>query len=581
MALYCFIWEHIYEIDIWRIYIMRRAKIVATLGPSSNTVKQISDLISAGLNVARVNMSHGTHEGHAQLISNIREASKKVDKEVAILIDLQGPKIRVDKLPQNLELKDGETWVIGQSKDMDKYPEYKDCFIPTIYDMLVEDCHDGARILFDDGLISAEAVKKDRDVYVIKVLVGGTLKSNKGINLPDCDVSAPAFTEKDEKDLMFAVGQDIDYLALSFVRKKEDVLEVKYLLHKLRVNLPIISKIEKPQAIDNLDEILSVSDCIMVARGDMGVEVGNHLVPSIQKLIIKKCNEAMKPVITATQMLESMTDNPTPTRAEASDVANAVWDGTDAVMLSGETASGKYPVETIKMMNQIIVDAEKTPKERPLLRNIDLSSINSSVMVAASMIAEKIDAKRILAMTESGNSCLKISQFRPSCDVLAVTNCLQTARKVCLYWGINPFLLIDFDIDNFSFREDVLRTIEKSLELVNGDKLVITRGDGKIFAGGTSNSVKVEVIKNKSLVVGGSDTIIEGSDNKKKIHLDTSICASCQNCVKACPHDIYIIEPGTNHTLIKQDNVSNCMMDNECVRVCPTGAIEIIPNFNK
>jgi len=493
----------------------RRAKIVATLGPSSNTVEKISELIEAGLNVARVNMSHGTHESHAKLIKTIREASSRVGREVAILIDLQGPKIRVDKLPENLELKSGEEWVIGQSSDMEKYPQYKDKYIPTIYDKLVEDCHDGARILFDDGLIIAEAIERDGGVYKIKVKVGGTLKSNKGINLPDCDVSAPSFTQKDHDDLMFAIYHDIDFIALSFVRKKEDIQQVKNLLHKLKLNIPIISKIEKPQAVDNIEEILEVTDAIMVARGDMGVEVGNHLVPSIQKRLITLCNERMKPVITATQMLESMTNNPTPTRAEASDVANAIWDGTCAVMLSGETASGAYPVETIRTMGEIIKEAEKTPRVRPLLRNIDLSSVNSSVMVAASMIAEKVGAKRILAMTESGHSCLKVSMFRPHTKVMGITSSLQTARRICLYWGVQPYLLAEYDEDNYSFRADVLNKVKIDRHLENGDKLVITRGDGKFFTGGSSNSVKVEIIKDRPKVLGSTENVDAMSDKKK------------------------------------------------------------------
>ena len=515
---------------------MRRAKIVATLGPSSNTVEMISELIKAGLNVARVNMSHGTHESHQQLINNIREASRITGREVAVLIDLQGPKIRVDKLKEPLQLENDSEWVIGKTSDIDKYPEYKDCYIPTIYENLVEDCHDGARILFDDGLMTAQAVERDRDVYKIKVTVGGTLKSNKGINLPDCDVSAPAFTEKDREDLHFGLKAGCDFIALSFVRKKEDILEVKYLLHKLKKNIPIISKIEKPQAVDNIEEILEATDIIMVARGDMGVELGNHLVPAVQKQIIRLCNQNYKPVITATQMLESMTDNPTPTRAEASDVANAVWDGTDAVMLSGETASGKYPLETIKMMSSIIKEAERTPKERPFLREMDLSNVNASVMVAASMIAEKVNARAIFAVTQSGQSCLKVSLFRPRTYVYGITNQLSTVRKLALYWGITPFYLDDYDEDNFNFQQDIIKRVKNRFDLTNGDKLVITRGDGKFFSKGSSNSVKVEIIKDEPKVPGGGDVLLESTDAKKKILLDTSVCASCQNCIQICPH---------------------------------------------
>ena len=560
---------------------MRRAKIVATIGPSSSSKEMLVKLIEAGVNVCRINMSHGTYEGHKSVIDNIRQASRDTGYEVAILADLQGPKIRVDKLPSPLILESGSEWVIGASKVRDQYPEYKEKYIPTIYENLVADCHDGARILFDDGLIIAEATTKDRDVYRIKVKVGGTLKSNKGINLPDCDVSAPAFTDKDREDLMFALKEGADYVALSFVRKKEDVLAVKQLLHSLKVNIPIVSKIEKPQAVENLDEILAVTDMIMVARGDMGVEVGNHLVPSIQKKMISKCNAMGIPVITATQMLESMTENPTPTRAEASDVANAIWDGTDAVMLSGETASGKYPIETIRMMNDIVLEAEKTPKERPFLRTQDLSSVTASIMVAASMIAEKIGAERIVSVTESGSSCLRITQFRPSVPVLGITNSLKVARRMCLYWGVSPFIVTDQEHESHEFMKNVLKEVKERLHLKNGDKLVLTRGDGKFFSQGSSNSVKVEMIRDIPKVKGGSLGLEEASDDVKKILLDTNVCASCQACVQVCPHDIWAVtKDEKKNTYIKAANVSKCTMDLACVESCPMGAIEILPtNF--
>lgn len=561
---------------------MRRAKIVATLGPSSDTVETIKDLIEAGLDVARVNMSHGTHEGHSKVIKNIREASTLAGKEVGILLDLQGPKIRVDKVPTPLELKDGEEWVIGQSSfETDKkYAKYKDKFIPTIYEDLVNDCHDGARILFDDGLISAEAIERDGDVYKIKVLVGGTLKSNKGINLPDCDVSAPSFTEKDRKDLMFGLKEGIDFVALSFVRKKDDVKEVKAILHSLKMTTPVIAKIEKPQAIDNLDEIMESADIIMVARGDMGVEVGNHHVPGLQKDIIRKCNSRGIPVITATQMLESMTENPTPTRAEASDVANAIWDGTDAVMLSGESAAGKYPVEAVKMMGMIVLEAETSPKERPFLRDLDLTNVNAAVMVAASMIAEKVYASKILSVTESGQSCQKIAKFRPSTEVLGVTNKIDTVRRISLYWGIQPYYLVNYKADSFNFQKDVLQKVKNDLGLKNGDKLVITRGDGRFFSHGSSNSVKVHTIKDRPKVLGGSDGLEIERDEKKRILLDTNLCASCQNCVTICPHDIWAVtDDEEKRTYIDPNKIHACTMDNQCIDACPTGAIEIHPNL--
>ncbi len=556
----------------------RRAKIVATLGPASNDVETIKKLIRAGLNVARINMSHGTHEGHKEVIENVREASRQIGWEVAILLDLQGPKIRVDKLEKNLVLAEGEEWVIGETKLKDKYPEYQDKFIPTIYENLVKDSKVGDRILFDDGNLQAVATEHDREVLKIKVSVGGELKSNKGINLPDSNVSAPSFTEKDEKDLMFGLTQNIDFVALSFVRRKEDILKVKYLLHKLKVHTPIVAKIEKPQALDNIEGILDVTDGIMVARGDMGVEIGNHLVPRVQKELIDKCNNRGIPVITATQMMESMIENPVPTRAEASDVANAIWDGTDAVMLSAESAAGKYPVVAVEMMASIIKEAEKNPKERPYLRHVDLSSINASTMVAASLIAEKTGAKSILSVTETGNSLLKLSRFRPKNRVMGVTTSVETLRRMCLYWGVTPFLLKNYDADDEGLEFEIIKQVKEGISLVNGDKIVITRGDGKFFKRGSSNSLRVETIKDKPKVESGEEYLEHVEFDKGAINLSTITCAGCQSCVSICPHDIWAVRnDSNNHTYINESKVSECSLDMECVRVCPTGAIEIIP----
>jgi pyruvate kinase len=559
--------------------IQRRAKIVATLGPSSNTTEQITKLIESGLNVARVNMSHGTYEQHSELIKSIREAASIAGREVAILMDLQGPKIRVDKLDQNLILKEDEEWFIGPSSKVSKYPQHADRMIPTVYEDLVKDARVGCRILFDDGNLAAIAMEKTDDLVKIKVTVGGELKSNKGINLPDVHVSAPSLTVKDESDLMFGLTQGIDYLALSFVRAAQDILKVKYLMHKMKVNIPIVSKIEKPEAVTNIDSIIKVSDVIMIARGDMGVEVGNHLVPSIQKDIIERCNLKGVPVITATQMLESMITNPIPTRAEASDVANAIWDGTDAVMLSGETASGKYPLETIKMMGQIIGEAEKKPKERPLLRNVTLKSITAMNMVAASLIAEKSNAKFILSVTEGGNSCLKISRFRPSTPVLGLTSSLQVARKMTMYWGVAPFKL---DVDKQDHDEPTFLThqklteIKKALGLENGDKIVITHGDGKYFQHGLSNSIRVETIRESLDKAQREQDILKVDFDKGSILLDTNVCAGCQNCVSICPHEIYKVNIDGD-SYIDDKRAHECTLDYECVERCPTGAIELIP----
>lgn len=560
---------------------IRRAKIIATIGPSSNTIEQLEKMILAGMNAARVNMSHGTYEAHEQSIKNVRQASKNVGKEIAILLDLQGPKIRVDKLPEPLILNDHDVWVIGPSHVKDQYPEYAKNFIPTIYKNLVKDAHVGARILFDDGLMEAEAFEKDREVLKIKIKVGGTLKSNKGINLPYVKVSAPAFTDKDREDLMFGLKQGIDYIALSFVRTAEDVLEVKTLLHSMKVQVPIVSKIEKPEALDNMESIIQVSDAIMIARGDMGVEVGNHLVPGIQKKMIQTCNALGKPIITATQMLESMITNSRPTRAEASDVANAIWDGTDCVMLSGETASGKYPLDAIVIMSQIIEEAEKKPTERPMLRHMEIASVTASVQVAASIIAEKTHARWIISITEGGNSCLKMTRFRPKTHVLGVTNSLNVIRKMSLYWGVSPYYFnIHEDADPHKLETMMVDKLKKENLLTNGDKIVVTVGDGKFFRQGTTNSIRVETIKDVPTAIKsmGQDSIQEVSFDKGKLLLDTSICASCQACITVCPFEIWSAKIEENHeTRINGLNVHKCTLDMACVEACPTGAIEIIP----
>jgi pyruvate kinase len=373
----------------------------------------------------------------------------------------------------------------------------------------------------------------------------------------------------------------VDYVALSFVRTAEDVLEVKALLHQMRVQVPIVSKIEKPEALDNMASIIQVSDAIMIARGDMGVEVGNHLVPGVQKQMIKMCNEIGRPIITATQMLESMITNSRPTRAEASDVANAIWDGTDVVMLSGETASGKYPLDAIKVMSEIIVEAERAPRERPLLRNMDISSVTASVQVAASIIAEKNNARWIISITEGGNSCLKMTRFRPKTHVLGVTNSLNVIRRMSLYWGISPFF---FDIHgNNDVHELEVLMVNKLKEmnmLQNGDKIVTTVGDGKLFRQGTTNSIRVQIIKDVPGAIKntGQDSVQEVSFDRGKLLLDTTICASCQACINVCPFDIWTnkIEP-SGETRIDASKVQFCTLDMQCVESCPTGAIEIIP----
>jgi len=463
------------------------------MGPASNSVEMLKKLFEAGLNICRVNMSHGTYEGHGQTIKNIRQASKELGREVGILLDLQGPKIRVDKLPAPLQLKNGDQWYIGESALGAKYTKN---FIPTIYKKLASDCSVNQRVLFDDGLIQGMIKEKGDGVIKVEITVGGELKSNKGINLPDTQVTAPSFTEKDREDLEFGLTQDIDFIALSFVRTAKDILDVKNMLKERGFDLPIISKIEKPQAIDNIEEILTVTDGIMVARGDMAVEVGNHLVPSIQKMLIRRCNQLGLPIITATQMLESMINNPSPTRAEASDVANAVWDGTDAVMLSAECATGTYPLETVTMMDKICEEAEKTQSDSTKLRNAETHAISNSLMAAAATVAEKIEAKRILVVTNTGASAQQIARFKPSVKVLGITDNVKTMRRMSWLWGVSPFVVKNYNQDaaNASILKDVIGLAKEECKLKSGDKVVIVMGDEKFFKTGSANTVKIDVV---------------------------------------------------------------------------------------
>jgi pyruvate kinase len=313
----------------------------------------------------------------------------------------------------------------------------------------------------------------------------------------------------------------------------------------------------------------------------MGVEVGNHLVPSIQKRMIKLCNEIGRPIITATQMLESMITNSAPTRAEASDVANAIWDGTDVVMLSGETASGKYPLEAITIMGQIIEEAEKTPRDRPFLRNMGINSVTASIQVAASIVAEKNQASWIISITEGGNSCLKMTRFRPKTPVLGVTNSLNVIRRMSLYWGIFPYYFNIHENSDLTKLGDLMITELKTKNLLHyGEKVVITVGDGRFFKQGTTNSIRLEIIKDVPKAIKSTDqeTIQEVSFDKGKILLDTGICASCQACINVCPYDIWTTKLDKNgETRIDSSKVFRCDLDMQCVEACPTGAIEIIP----
>ncbi len=439
----------------------RRAKIVATLGPSCSTVEVFRQLVRAGLDVARLNFSHGSHAQKAELIRMVRAVSKEERKPICILADLQGPKIRTGKLKGHkpVQLIAGKRFTITPREI-----EGTAALVGTTFKTLAENLEPGSRILLSDGLIElrVEAVKGG-DV-TCEIVNGGMLGENKGINLPGIAVNVPSLTEKDEEDLIFAIGQGVDTVAVSFVRTADDVRHVKKRLAALNSDAWVIAKLEKPQAIEHLDSILEVTDAIMVARGDLGVEVPPEKVPAIQKHIIRRAAEFRKPVITATQMLESMIENPRPTRAEASDVANAIYDGTDSVMLSGETAAGKYPVEAVAMMAKIVTETEHQIRidpppalgHHPSVR----LSIAETICECMSHAADDLDVSAIAIFTESGATVRLLSKYHPEPPIFALSPFEKVINRCMMLWGTYPILCERFrDTDKLvGMAEEILET---------------------------------------------------------------------------------------------------------------------------
>ncbi|HEV2710189.1 MAG TPA: pyruvate kinase [Edaphobacter sp.] len=439
---------------------LRRAKIVATLGPASSTPEVFRQLVRAGLDVARLNFSHGSHEQKAELIKMVRAVSKSEGKPICILADLQGPKIRTGKLKGHkaVQLVAGKRLTITPREI-----EGTAALVGTTFKTLAENLEPGSRILLSDGLIELRVEKVNGVDVVCEIVNGGTLGENKGINLPGIPVKVPSLTEKDEEDLIFAVGQGVDTVAVSFVRTADDVRHVKNRLTALKSDAWIIAKLEKPQAIEHLDSILEVTDAIMVARGDLGVEVPPEKVPAIQKHIIRRAAEYRKPVITATQMLESMIDNPRPTRAEASDVANAIYDGTDAVMLSAESAAGKYPVESVAMMAKIVTETEHQIRidPRPALghaHSVRLS-IAETICECMSHAADDLDVAAIAIFTETGMTARLLSKYHPDPPIFALSPFEKVINRSMLLWGTYPILC-----DRFRDTDKLVNMAEEVLE---------------------------------------------------------------------------------------------------------------------
>lgn len=455
---------------------LSNTKIIATIGPGTNTKAKIKKLAEAGTRIFRINSSHETMEIHKERIDTIRNISEELNLHIAILLDLQGPKIRVGVLHTPIMLEDGAecTLVVGEEQNGNSN------VIPVAYDGIINDVNAGDSLLLDDGKITLEVVSKTDSDVTAKVVHGGELKSRKGLNIPGSTSSISACTPRDVEFIKFAIENNVDYLALSFVRNKEDMDVTRNHVKENGGNIPIIAKIEKPQALNNLDAIIEASDGVMVARGDLGIEISPEKVPIVQKQIIQKVNQLRKPIIVATQMLESMIDQPIPTRAEASDVANAIIDGTDAVMLSGETAVGQFPVKTIKMMQSIANNVEESETYRKAVTSLEcVKNCDHHTQALARAIMQIIserDVKAIVAFTRTGRSAIRLSKQKPEIPIIAISSNEEVCRRLNLMWGIHP-LFMDYK-DKLTIKS--MRYLDKLLLnksfLKDGAKVVITGG---------------------------------------------------------------------------------------------------------
>lgn len=467
----------------------KKTKIVCTIGPASESLETLVQLLQNGMNVARLNFSHGTHEEHGRRIDTIRKASQLTGIPVAIMLDTKGPEIRTGNLEGgSVQLEAGQQVVLTTETITGTAQRFS-----ISYQNIIDDLHIGDSILLDDGLIRLEVLELSAPDVRCRVLNSGRLSNRKGVNIPGVALSLPAVSEQDCADILFGIAQQVDFIAASFVRSADDVMQIRHILEAHNADLHIIAKIENGQGVEHLDEILAVSDGLMVARGDLGVEIPTEQVPLLQKMMIQKCNQAGKPVITATQMLDSMIRNPRPTRAEANDVANAIFDGTDAVMLSGETAAGSYPIEAIQTMGKILVTTETALTGRAIAQqNPGKGHITDAIGYATCTIAGHLGAKAIITATESGSTARKVSKYRPDAEIIAVTSRVRTQQKLLLIWGVTPVLGHSVSNTDDMIQEAVLRSHEQGL-VHDGDIVVLTAGV-PVGISGTTNLIKVEVV---------------------------------------------------------------------------------------
>ena len=472
---------------------MLRTKIVCTLGPATSSPERIHALVEGGMNVARLNMSHGDHEGHAAVIQRLRAAAEELGRPLAILADLAGPKIRVGELPAPMELTPGQRVTIAPEGVVQANE------IPSTYAHLAEDLKPGDHILLDDGLLEFECVETQGQSASFVVLRGGVLKSNKGLNLPGVDVQAPSLTPKDLLDLEFALDQGVEYVGLSFVRKGADVAELK---EKVGLRALVVAKIEMARALDALDEIIAAADAVMVARGDLGVELPFEMVPLAQKRIVRVANAYGRPVIIATQMLESMIENPRPTRAEASDVANAILDGTDAIMLSGETAVGKHPLSSVDAMVRITREIESSAvlEHGPVYDTVvgahprgGATDREHAVASATVESARRVDAPAVIVITRSGRSARLVSSYRPQVPIFCVCTDAHTYRQMSLVWGVWPVLAVDQKVTYDSLTDFGKEAVIESGVGQAGESVVVTSGY-PFHTSGSTNTMRVEML---------------------------------------------------------------------------------------
>ncbi|ERT04923.1 pyruvate kinase [Lyngbya aestuarii BL J] len=484
---------------------MHRTKIVATIGPATAQPDVLRALIEAGATTLRLNFSHGTHEDHQRSIRMIRQISFELNQPVGILQDLQGPKIRLGQFENgSIVLKRDDPFILT-SRQLPGTQEISS----VTYEPLADEVPEGADILLDDGKVEMKVEKIDRKAKELhcRVVVGGPLSNSKGVNFPGVYLSIKALTDKDRKDLMFGLDQGVDWVALSFVRNPQDILEIKELIASAGKNVPVVAKIEKHEAIEQMEEILTLCNGVMVARGDLGVELPAEDVPILQKRLIVTANRIGIPVITATQMLDSMVGNPRPTRAEISDVANAILDGTDAVMLSNETAVGKYPVEAVATMARIARRIEKEGITRHISTVADTGrSVPNAISAAVAQIAHQLDAGAIMTLTKTGATARNVSKFRPATPILAVTPHVEVARQLSLVWGVKPLLVLDLSSTDQTFQSAVNVARENHL-LSDGDLVVTTAGTLQGVPGST-DLVKVEVV---NALLGKGTAVGQGS----------------------------------------------------------------------